>query len=98
MAQVRPTDNHETIIMDGQEMARALTRMAHEILEGNKGSRGVALVGIRTGGVFLAQRLQRLIRHVEQTDVGLGELDITPITDEMLVPKGVRYRGVPLYL
>ena len=88
MAHARPTDNHETVIMDGQEMARALTRMAHEILEGNKGSRDVALVGIRTGGVFLAQRLQRLIQHVEQTDVGLGELDITLYRDDLAIRKG----------
>ncbi len=66
-------------------MARALMRVAHEILERNKGCQNVALVGIRTGGIYLAQRLQRLIRQVEHADVCLGELDITLYRDDLAI-------------
>ena len=79
---------HESVIMDGHEMTRALTRIAHEILERNKGCRQTALVGIRTGGIYLAQRLQRLIRNIEHTDVVLGELDITLYRDDLSIRKG----------
>ena len=64
-------------------MTRALTRIAHEILERNKGCHDLGLVGIRTGGVHLAQRLQRLVAQIEQTDVALGELDITLYRDDL---------------
>ena len=77
----------ETLIMDGPEMGRALTRIAHEILERNKGTRELALVGIRTGGVFLAQRLRKLILQIEQTEVPLGELDITLYRDDLAIRK-----------
>ncbi len=85
MAQSQLT--HESVIMDGHEMVRALTRIAHEILERNQGCRHVALVGIRTGGIYLAQRLQRLIGHIEHTDVLLGELDITLYRDDLAIRK-----------
>lgn len=92
---------HESIIMDGQEMARALTRMAHEILERNKGCRDVALVGIRTGGVFLAKRLQRLIQQIEQTEVCLGELDITLYRDDLAIRKNqpvLKKTNIPFHI
>lgn len=49
----------ERIVMDAGDIARAVTRIAHEILERNKGTKDLALVGIRTGGVHLAHRLVR---------------------------------------
>ena len=81
------SNSAETLIMDGPEMGRALTRIAHEILERNKGTRELALVGIRTGGVFLAQRLRKLILHIEQSEVPLGELDITLYRDDLALRK-----------
>lgn len=75
----------ERILMDQQEMARALTRISHEILERNKGAQGLALVGIRTGGVFLAQRIVTRIRQIEQSDVPFGELDITLYRDDLSI-------------
>lgn len=75
--------HHESVIMDSHEMTRALTRIAHEILERNKGGQDIGLVGIRTGGVYLAQRLKQLISQIEQTDVVLGELDITLYRDDL---------------
>lgn len=78
----------ETLIMDGHEMARALTRIAHEILERNKGSKDLALVGIRTGGVYLAHRLEGLIRNIEKVAIPIGELDITLYRDDLSIRKG----------
>ena len=77
--------NQEKIIMDSQDMARALTRVSHEILERNKGTHNLALVGIRTGGVYLAQRLVSRIREIEHKDVPLGELDITLYRDDLSI-------------
>ncbi|MDD9819366.1 MAG: bifunctional pyr operon transcriptional regulator/uracil phosphoribosyltransferase PyrR [Nitrospira sp.] len=84
---VQPQRSHELVVMDRHDMARVLTRVAHEILERNKGCQNVALVGIRTGGIYLAQRLQGLIQHIEQTDVCLGELDITLYRDDLAIRK-----------
>ena len=78
---------HESVIMDRDEMTRALTRIAHEILERNKGCHDVGLVGIRTGGVYLAQRLKQLVSQIERTDVVLGELDITLYRDDLALRK-----------
>lgn len=74
---------HEKLIMDAHEVARALTRVAHEILERNKGVGGMALVGIRTGGVHLAHRLARRIQEIEREPVPIGELDITLYRDDL---------------
>jgi len=77
----------ERLLMDSQEMARALSRISHEILERNKGIEGLVLVGIRTGGVFLAQRLASRIQQIEKRDVPLGELDITLYRDDLSIRK-----------
>ena len=87
MVRTNPEHHHESVIMDRHEMARALTRIAHEILERNKGCHDVGLVGIRTGGVYLAQRLQQLIAQIERTEVVLGELDITLYRDDLAIRK-----------
>jgi pyrimidine operon attenuation protein/uracil phosphoribosyltransferase len=76
-------DSAERILMDAQEMNRALTRISHEILERNKGSNKLALVGIRTGGEFLARRIAALISQIEQAEVPIGELDITLYRDDL---------------
>ncbi len=55
----------ERLVMDAGDIARAVTRIAHEILERNKGIKDLALVGIRTGGVHLAHRLVRRIQEIE---------------------------------
>ena len=83
---ISPTPQ-ERLLMDGQEMARALSRISHEILERNKGVEGIALVGIRTGGVFLAQRLAARIQQIEKWDVPIGELDITLYRDDLSIRK-----------
>lgn len=73
----------EKLVMDATEVSRALSRIAHEILEKNKGTEGLALVGIRTGGVHLAHRLIRRIQDIERVTVPIGELDITLYRDDL---------------
>ncbi len=77
----------ERVLMDAQEMSRTLSRMSHEIIERNKGSQNVALIGIRTGGVYLAQRLAIRIQQIEQRDIPYGELDITLYRDDLSIRK-----------
>ncbi|MDP2269072.1 MAG: bifunctional pyr operon transcriptional regulator/uracil phosphoribosyltransferase PyrR [Deltaproteobacteria bacterium] len=71
------------VVMDEEGIDRALTRIAYEMLERNKGVEGMVLVGIRTGGVFLAQRLQKKITDIEGVAVPLGILDITLYRDDL---------------
>ena len=70
-------------VMDAQEINRALTRVAHEVIEKNHGITNVALVGIRTGGVYLAKRLAKKLQEIEGTEVPVGELDITLYRDDL---------------
>ncbi len=71
------------VIVDESELARAIVRMAHEILEVNKGADDLLLLGIPTRGVFLARRLAEAIAQVEGYPVRLGELDITMYRDDL---------------
>jgi len=71
------------IVMDKDGIDRCLTRIAYEILEKNKGMENLVLVGIRTGGVYLAQRLQKKISAIEDKDIPLGILDITLYRDDI---------------
>ncbi len=70
-------------VMDAEEIRRALSRIAHEILEKNKGAEDLVIVGIKTRGVPLAYRLSRLIERYEGAKVPVGELDITPHRDDI---------------
>jgi pyrimidine operon attenuation protein/uracil phosphoribosyltransferase len=71
-------------VMDADRMSRALTRIAHEILERNRGLDEIALVGIRTRGVPLARRLARALREINGDDVPTGALDITLYRDDLM--------------
>ncbi len=71
------------VVMDAEGIDRALTRIAYEILEKNKGVENLALVGIRTGGVFLARRIAEKISRIEGKEVPLGILDITLYRDDL---------------
>ena len=70
-------------IMDSQAMERAVTRIAHEIIEKNKGVSGVALIGIQRRGVPLANRLAACIEKVEGHRIPIGVLDITFYRDDL---------------
>lgn len=73
----------EISLLDQRDMQRALTRIAHEIVEGNHGAQGLALVGIRRRGVPLAQRLGAMIAGFEGVQVPVGEVDITFYRDDL---------------
>ena len=70
-------------ILDEQAINRALTRIAHEIIECNKGIDECILVGIKTRGAFLAQRLAGRIERIEGKPIKTGELDITLYRDDL---------------
>jgi pyrimidine operon attenuation protein/uracil phosphoribosyltransferase len=72
-----------TVILDGVGVKRALTRIAHEVLERNKGVKDLVLVGIRTGGVHLAHELAVRLEEIEGEKVGVGAVDITLYRDDI---------------
>ena len=78
----------ETVLLDSDAVDRTLSRIAHEIIEGNPELDKVALVGIHTRGVPLAQRLRRRIADFTGHDVALGQLDITFYRDDVTVRGG----------
>jgi len=68
--------------MDAGDIRRALTRIAHEIIERNRGARQLAIIGVHTRGVPLAHRLGRLIAQIEGHEMRVGELDIAGHRDD----------------
>jgi pyrimidine operon attenuation protein/uracil phosphoribosyltransferase len=70
--------------MDADRMSRALTRIAHEILERNRGTSELALVGIRRRGVPLARRIAAALHQINGDDVPTGALDITLYRDDLM--------------
>lgn len=70
-------------IMDSDKMRRALTRIAHEIVERNRGTDDLALIGIRKRGVPLTERIHRLIEEIEGVSLPAGILDITLYRDDL---------------
>ena len=86
-APMTPNRQQERLVMEAGDMARAMSRIAHEILERNKGVKDLGLVGIRTGGVHLAHRLVRRIQDIEGVAVPIGELDITLYRDDLCLRK-----------
>src|ERR671918_1652597 len=81
------------VLLDSEAISRALTRIAHEIVEGNADLERVALVGIQTRGVPLASRLRRLVGERSGAELPLGALDITFHRDDVHVRDGGRQPG-----
>ncbi|WP_418792583.1 bifunctional pyr operon transcriptional regulator/uracil phosphoribosyltransferase PyrR [Phosphitispora sp. TUW77] len=75
--------SQKAVILDADGIRRALTRIAHEIIERNKGVEEVALIGIRRRGIPLAERLAKRIKQIEGTDIPIGVLDITLYRDDL---------------
>jgi pyrimidine operon attenuation protein/uracil phosphoribosyltransferase len=75
--------NAKKVVMDADGIDRSLTRVAYEILEKNRGVEDMVLVGIQTGGVFLAERLKKKISRIEGMDIPMGVLDITLYRDDL---------------
>ena len=83
-----PAQTSARVLLDEAAIARTLTRIAHEIIEGNPYLERVALVGIHTRGVPLAQRLRRLIHEFSGEELASGSLDITFYRDDVQVRGG----------
>jgi len=77
------TAKEKALILDRPAIDRALTRVAHEILEKNKGAKDLGLIGIQRGGVHLAKRLADKIKAIEGVVVPVGSLDITMYRDDL---------------
>lgn len=73
----------KNVIMDDKAMHRAIVRISHEIIERNKGVENIVLVGIRTRGVPIAERLAATIKDIENVEVPVGMLDITLYRDDL---------------
>jgi len=73
-----------TVVMDADRIGRTLTRIAHEIVERNKGVEDLALVGVRTRGVPIARRIARALREITGVDIPTGALDITLYRDDLM--------------
>jgi len=72
------------VVMDADRIGRTLTRIAHEIVERNKGVENIALVGVRSRGVPIARRLARALKDITGQDVPTGSLDITLYRDDLM--------------
>ena len=70
-------------LMSSSEIERTLVRLVHEIIEKNDGAKDLVLIGIRSRGVFLAQRIGQMIDRIERTKVPVGTLDITMYRDDL---------------
>ncbi|MCH1623852.1 bifunctional pyr operon transcriptional regulator/uracil phosphoribosyltransferase PyrR [Fredinandcohnia quinoae] len=73
----------KAIVLDDKAIQRALTRVAHEIIEKNKGIEECVIVGIKTRGIHLAKRIAKRIEKIEGSQVEVGELDITLYRDDL---------------
>ncbi|MCG2709282.1 MAG: bifunctional pyr operon transcriptional regulator/uracil phosphoribosyltransferase PyrR [Thermodesulfovibrionales bacterium] len=85
-------------LLDKKDIDRILARMAHEILEKNKGTKDLCLVGIQRGGVHLAKRLAGKIKEIEGREIPVGSLDIAFYRDDLNIRKEqpqVRKTDVP---
>jgi pyrimidine operon attenuation protein/uracil phosphoribosyltransferase len=83
-----PAQTSAKVLLDEAAIARTLTRIAHEIIEANPDLDRVALIGIHTRGVPIAQRLRRLIHEFSGAEVASGSLDITFYRDDVQVRGG----------
>jgi len=80
---VGATDDGHRVVLDDRDISRALTRIAHEILERNKGAQDLVLLGIPSRGVPLAERVAERIAAVEGDAVPVGSLDVTMYRDDL---------------
>ena len=72
-----------SVVLNAKDISRAINRITHEVLEKNKGAEDLALVGIRTRGVALAQRIKHKINSIENVKINFGIIDITLYRDDL---------------
>lgn len=77
------TERNEVVVMDAEDIRRAITRIAHEILERNKGARDLVVIGILRRGAPLARRLALALSQIEGVGIPCGSVDITPFRDDV---------------
>ncbi len=75
----------DTKIMDAKGIRRSINRIAHEIIEHNGGAENMVIVGIRTRGAFLAERLAKAIKRIEKVALPVGAVDITMYRDDVTI-------------
>ncbi|WP_077617754.1 bifunctional pyr operon transcriptional regulator/uracil phosphoribosyltransferase PyrR [Bacillus sinesaloumensis] len=76
-------ETEKAVVLDNQAIRRALTRIAHEIIEKNKGIEDCVIVGIKTRGIYLAKRIASRIEQIEGKKIAIGEIDITLYRDDL---------------
>jgi len=79
------TIKSELKVMDAEDIRRALTRIAYEILDSNGGAKNLAIVGLQTRGVHIAQRIAAIIGNIEQMPIPVGILDVTMYRDDFRI-------------
>lgn len=86
-----------SLALPAPDIGRAITRISHEIIEGNSGSKNITLLGIPTRGAHLALRIAESIRSIEGADVQVGTLDITLHRDDLRLrpPKALMPTVIP---
>jgi pyrimidine operon attenuation protein/uracil phosphoribosyltransferase len=89
--------NFERVVLESSDISRALSRIAHEILENNKGSKNLVLLGIPSRGVPLAHRIAQKISEFEKVNVPVGSLDITMYRDDLRLrpPRALAHTEIP---
>ena len=78
-----PRRSKSVLVMDAKTISRALTRIAHEIVEKNKGAENMAVIGIQNRGAYLAERVAKLIEKIEGVQIPVGLMDITLYRDDV---------------
>jgi pyrimidine operon attenuation protein/uracil phosphoribosyltransferase len=78
-----PSGRREVVLLNSEDVRRAIVRIAHEIVESHKGSRDLVLIGMRTRGVPMAKRLAETIRQIEGDEVPVGSLDFGLYRDDL---------------
>ena len=78
-----PRKQKDVLVMDAKTIERALIRIAHEIVEKNKGAENMAVIGIKNRGEYLAQRVAKLIEKIEKVQIPVGLMDITLYRDDV---------------
>ncbi|MFQ6003451.1 MAG: bifunctional pyr operon transcriptional regulator/uracil phosphoribosyltransferase PyrR [Candidatus Zixiibacteriota bacterium] len=78
-----PRKQKRVLVMDAKTVERALIRIAHEIVEKNKGAENMAVIGIKNRGEYLAQRIATLIEKIEKVQIPVGLMDITLYRDDV---------------
>ena len=89
--------NSARVVLESSDISRALSRIAHEILENNKGSKDLVLLGIPSRGVPLANRIAQKINEFENVNIPIGSLDITMYRDDLRLkpPRALAHTEIP---